>query len=414
MTVNKTTCSLLLSGCLLAASAIVVVAVPPAWVVATNFLSIKDTCIIKFTPDTAYGASNAMAYKAGWYVTNAGGTQDLQRPMADFGNVIASLPAGSRIYGARAMFTSASGAVSCFQRVVQWSTNWVEATATWNSGAPTIISQNILNRAPWGAAPTSVWCDVTFYVDGGMRGGNQSACFGLSGGGEDNGTSGTLYTREDATPGNRPLLVVEYVPLAIEVAQLRQGLSNYTGVVDTWISQRTAYQTNNFSASATAGIETPWGSTTSRGLIKFNVDNAIPSGAKLKQALLALTPKSYQVALHVDITARECLRAWEPDANYSNYTAVAQWQLPNGLGAADQSAVVATTNSTATQYGMVYLDVTASVDKWMRGLAPNNGWFIDGGANQIITTHLSEAEASARPTLWILYETPKGTIILVR
>ncbi len=369
----------------------------------------QDSYVSVASPTTNYGSATTLRQTSGWSTT-------MEWMYLDFGNLMISIPSGAAVYQAQVLLDRLSETGATNSRVGHVNAAWSESTITYS----TMPGESQNYYRPTFGTGTTIPVDVTAFVETVARAGSGIGSFRFTGGGEDSHQT-TVFNSREAGAATGPRLAVKYItadkflPTAGERAvRLQQGLSGYTGTVDTYISSRDV-STDHGSATTVSLMENTWGGNVSRGLFKFDV-TSIPAQTKITQAMLTLQPGSFQTSASAPVQAYEALRPWTAAATFATYDGASAWQTAGALGALDQSAAVAVTTIQDSAWGSVYLDVTTSVQKWVNGTATNNGWLVDVfSATQNIMYGVPTSEnayAAWRPQLWIIYPEPASLMLL--
>lgn len=378
----------------------------------------QDTYVSVANPATNYGTLASMQHTAGWYPSQT----NMEYLYVDFGNVLAALPPGAAIYSAKVNLTRTSDPGTTNARIGLAANTWNETTLTWNTrfNSSDWYYRNTLGAAT--AVPVTTLADVTAHVDKFVRAGTTSYTLWTSSGGEDPNPSRTAVfnTREAASGG--PSLVVDYVPASAftadtnRVLRLQEGLNGYAGTADTWISTRSP-AVNHGAEATLATLENNWGGQISRGFVKFDTSMLQGGGITVSNAVLTLMPFSYQTSASIPVQVREVLRPWTENATYATYDGTNAWAAAGALGVGDTSAVIASTTLDASAWGMLYLDVTSSLQSWVLNPSSNNGWLIDAvSATQNIVYNIGSSESGSahlRPQLWVTYTPEPGALVLL-
>jgi hypothetical protein len=203
----------------------------------------------------------------------------------------------------------------------------------------------------------------------------------------------------------------DYTP---KITTLRQGLSSYAGVVDTFIHQDApdAASATSHDLSADGDYGSATGVQPSQSLVRFdnlfgNGGNQVPAASTIISAKLLLSTGPSTGNDSTDrMSVNRMKLAWTDAATWNSLTA--------GVALDGVDAVAATTFTGYPDVldGPVVFDVTDDVEAWRTGAA-NYGWVVtaDVAGNDGWTFKSSEAttDVTRRPTLDITWLSPFQT-----
>lgn len=219
----------------------------------------------------------------------------------------------------------------------------------------------------------------------------------------------TFYGSNDATPANRPQLIVAY-------SEPGNDGDVFVATKDAFVNSGTP--TANWGASTQCLVGKDSGGSSQTGFIQFDI-SSIPANQVILSASLLLTCGAVQnTSQRLDF--HRLLLDWTEGTGVSGQAGDVSWAERNpgvawnsggarGSNTDRDSTVTATINGTDLVVGRKFvLDVLVDVEDWYNGLASNNGWTIDFntalGNNTMIdvrTRHISEAEQY--PMLFVEY-----------
>lgn len=134
------------------------------------------------------------------------------------------------------------------------------------------------------------------------------------------------------------------------------------------------------------------------GLLRFEVSGAVPSGAHIVDAQMALYKRGGSSVASV-ITAHPVLKPWTANVNWWQYATGQPWTSPGG----DYGPAAA--SRTVSQWGYNRWNLTQLTRGWVAGTVPNHGVLMTGGEAQSFGS--SEAsDPATRPYLEITYALP--------
>lgn len=227
-----------------------------------------------------------------------------------------------------------------------------------------------------------------------------------------NGANGTAFSPCEATNiVLRPRLRVGWLPTSTSVASFQQGVSGYTGTVDTQV--RLAAPTTSFAANTVLAPDWLVNATPvpnqNQVLIRF--DNIIgsgagqvPAGSRIHAAILELT------SINADAQGaggqfHAVLKSWNAADTWNTWV--------NGVDTDGIEAAVAPTVTLpvaglgeTVQPTKHNIEITADVQAWASGVLANNGWAImpwPNGNNGWAFNAADEARVDMHPLLRIYY-----------
>ena len=145
------------------------------------------------------------------------------------------------------------------------------------------------------------------------------------------------------------------------------------------------------------------------GLLKFDVQSAIPAGADVLSARLGLHLRSSDSGATKTIYARRVTSAWNSQASWNKRDGANAWTTPGGDAAAAEDS--RSVNGSAPGWNEWRIDDMA--DGWNTGRYANNGVMLaDNGARNALGAMMFDssevADASPRPYLDVDYDRRLG------
>lgn len=181
----------------------------------------------------------------------------------------------------------------------------------------------------------------------------------------------------------------------------QQGVSGYSGTVDTYINA--ADLTSHATAVALTVDISPG---PQQALLKFgslftSEGGPIPAGATITSATLQLNITN---VTNSTIGFHRMLQAWSDTALYTTFGS-SPWNATNGIQTDNvEAATTADASRTFTALGLQTVDVTARLQAWSANPASNHGWVVNETVDDSTVFDSSEsATASARPKLTVTY-----------
>ncbi|HEV8337094.1 MAG TPA: DNRLRE domain-containing protein [Candidatus Polarisedimenticolia bacterium] len=171
---------------------------------------------------------------------------------------------------------------------------------------------------------------------------------------------------------------------------------------DTYVAFASNVQNYGAEAQLTTNSQSNGGS---RGLVRFDL-SSIPAGATISSATFEMYHYFSRSALSESLRVHRLTRAWtEPGATWRAYDGVNSWTTAGGDF---DPAVAASTTVNATVNVWRQWNVTALVQSWISGSAPNFGMILDSpsaGGNNERQFYTSDylANPALRPKLTIVY-----------
>lgn len=203
-----------------------------------------------------------------------------------------------------------------------------------------------------------------------------------------------------ATATATPTATPTPFPTGALVVVLQQGVLGYTGVNDTYITNRSP--SGSFASQAGLMVSNDGGYAS---LLRFNLES-IPSGAVINQATLRLYAYSRDSSVPMDVQAFGLLRPWiDTQANWNWSSNTDEWGLPgaNALGT-DRTADPVATRSVLSLNTWYAFDVTALVGEWVHYPETNHGVMLRGSGTSAALYSFASANypiVSSRPQLMI-------------
>jgi len=369
-----------------------------------------DTQVRQAAPTTAYGSvpTPLLVDAADAGKTNA--SQTLLKFEDIVGAGAGRIPAGARILSARLVVESTdSGAGGRLHRVL---TSWTGAE-TWNTwvggvqadgveaAAAASAQVGVAARTPIVPVLSDLEIDVTADVQAWVGGGANHGWAFLPWAG---GTNGWMFTPSEAARlGSRPALEVDWLPPTASVTTFQQGVSGYTGTLDTMI--RPAAAATRFDTAATLWVDGPVDNGTTQTLLAFgdlfgSGTGQVPADAVIESArLVVTTPAIVANSPGGGATLHRVLAAW---------TGASTWSKSfggNGVQTDGQEAVAAPDARTGSvARGIASFDVTASLKAWQAGAA-NRGWLLNSVNSDGWGVASAQAEAvGERPRLVVTWK----------
>jgi hypothetical protein len=365
-----------------------------------------DSWLDSWHPDTNYGPYSSMTIRS----ANA------KRPVLYFD--VSSIPSGVTIMDARLWLLTDS--YRSHTQTINVSAyglkrGWVEREVTWNrvqtgtnwtlAGADSIVSdrdeiatssRTMLNVATW-----YDW-DVTALVQDWVSGTRSNNGLILIPTGNTNEMH--FWSSASQVPSYRPRLEVKYywgggpgvtstpggptptptrtstpVPGAPELV-LQQGLSGYSGVTDTYLSEW--QPTTNYGANTKVAVR--YGGVRP-GLVRFDLAS-VPAGITVQEAYIEMYAVDRSNVGQMTIGVTRVLRSWsEAAANWTKATASTNWAVAgcklagSDLAAAPESSTVV--NAVGQWHSWVVTDL---VRAWLAGSAANYGVVFTGSGQTTV------------------------------
>jgi hypothetical protein len=214
--------------------------------------------------------------------------------------------------------------------------------------------------------------------------------------------SATPTTGPSPTPTSTPTLF----PGGRNVVTLQQGILDYRGTHDTYLSAWTPAE--NFAYQANLRVKND---SIYAGLLRFDL-RSIPPGSAINQATLRVYAYYRESSATFDLEVYRVLRPWVyTEANWNRASVDNPWGMP---GANDTStdraaspAAVQTVPSVETWYE---LDITQLVGDWVADPQANYGVLLRGLGQVSVVYHFGSANhltPSLRPQLVIDYTAPE-------
>ncbi len=365
----------------------------------------------------------------------------IERPMYRYD--LSPLPANARILSATAWFYVSKEHPQGPLGVHLLTRDWLETDATWESMAANMDSA-VINTIP--AQPLAgVWVSVnlTAQVQAWVNG---QPDFGIALNATSDNTDADYASREAA---QQPYLevIVGAAPTATasleSIGTLANGASRTITRNDVVLYQKTpmhqfkqlgAAETddgwitalrNSYNFGADTLINVDEASGPHRGMIRFDVENALPRGARLTGASLELFANSVVgngyfrlYGLHLDWLEGSCSGSCATaGVTWDTTDGTSAWTTPGGD--ADTSAVA---EVQADKSGIWYSwDITAIARQWVTGERTNYGILVKGEGAGASFHGSDNADATTRPRLTLSYSckcgqactTPQGSGIVL-
>ncbi|MCA9246064.1 MAG: DNRLRE domain-containing protein [Planctomycetales bacterium] len=187
-------------------------------------------------------------------------------------------------------------------------------------------------------------------------------------------------------------------PDGLTTAVFQQGVAGYSGTVDTYVEEINPATSHAAATSLNVDGLVGAGPGPAQSLLRFeNLFGAgsgqIPAGSTIGSATLALnvTNPGDPISLH------PMLQPWS-DADTWN-------SLGTGIQNDDvEAAAVADATTGSIGAGMLWIDVTASLNAWLANPADNQGWALLPGGNDGID--FDSAEGGTPPRLIVSFDPP--------
>ena len=178
----------------------------------------------------------------------------------------------------------------------------------------------------------------------------------------------------------------------------------FSAVQDAWIDQSNV--TQNKGTDTTLRVQ-PIAGKLRRTLVQFDL-SAVPAGSCVSAATMRLTLTSVQ-SVSRTYAAHRVTQSWTEGNGHSGVTwksrdGTQAWTTPGGdfSGTATATTSTGTTNGVALQW-----DVTADVNAFLAGTAPNYGWLLkdntEGSGGEFRFASRESGATSQRPRLAITY-----------
>ena len=180
---------------------------------------------------------------------------------------------------------------------------------------------------------------------------------------------------------------------------LQQGVSSYSGAIDTYIDSGATGANNGSATTINASAS---GST--QGLISFDL-STIPVGSTITSVQLTFTSAS-SLGLLPSVNLYKMLASWTSAANWNSF----------GGGGINHNGTDAASSSDASWGALITVGGTATfssanmattVQSWVNNPSTNYGWMLQGGGLANASFYSSDSStASYRPQLSVTYTAP--------
>ncbi|MCO6449642.1 MAG: DNRLRE domain-containing protein [Caldilineales bacterium] len=227
--------------------------------------------------------------------------------------------------------------------------------------------------------------------------------YGLLDDDDGDGQANSRLSWQGASVGRTQADFGSLVVLPLELF-LQPGREN-PGVIDTILDEWNP--TNNYYSLGHLWLHSS-GARTS--LIRFALDG-LPANSQITRALMHLYTAETQVT-PLNTKVYRMLRAWvEREANWNQAANGSPWQAPGGKGANDRVANPTDEKTLGSLNVTTDWDVTADVQDFVSGAAPNYGWMITGDATANLSYKLYSHDwndPDLSPALSLEYILPAG------
>jgi len=218
------------------------------------------------------------------------------------------------------------------------------------------------------------------------------------------------FARTLITEGPPPTPSPTLAPVGPFTLTLQQGRDGYVGSGDTYLSQNSPSQAFDTEARVRVGD-----AHRLNGLLRFDL-SGIPSGADISRATLSLYGFDWRYGRDIAVSLHVISRTVTvPEATWTQSRSGETWAV-SGCGDVntDRRAAAESTFTTSGLRSWYDIDVSAAVQQWVSGAAPNNGWLLLGPAGDDEVHAFTSAEhptSSQRPVLVVTYYTaPRPTV----
>lgn len=379
-----------------------------------GYFGTSDTQLRQSSPTTPRGDETTINVDAE-DGTNPGPTHGLVKFANLIGSGAGQIPAGSDVVLAklRLTVTDAGSGFSMHRMLLPWS-----ESSTWDSmtAGVDIIGIDALaapdtfagvgngdSNVPLAVIELDVTASLRAYLNGAVNEG-----WGLlPWAGGANGMRFATSEAEDAA--TRPELVVTLPNGEVTTATFREGLNGYAGTSDVELRGADPAPGSADGAAVVLSVDSddPSGSgSVAQALVKFEGlfgagAGQVPSDAMISSAVLKLNVTDEGSGFRV----HRMVDAWDETSTWSSMGA--------GVVADDAEAMIwsecaagATDSAPRVRAGVVYLDVTETVQGWQAGDV-NQGWvLVPLGVNGVDVSSSESATESARPMLVVRYVVP--------